>query len=236
MPALNLLIRDQPAHLAATIVQYLPPPLASLALAGMPPKTRQQVLAELSKPNLLNEGEVKRWEEFIRSRIDFMMGGEDKLADILDSASVGLQAELLHLLRTQDPALGERLQRRIVVLDDIAQLDESGLMTLSRHVPVRSLAAAIKSSASLKQQVLPKLKTGLGEWLAQEIEFTGELSAEAAQIEIGRVLKALSALAKENKVVLNKSRAQAEPPLPQAGSSVPPASQPFPQAAPPQAK
>ena len=180
----------------------------------MPPKTRQLVLADLSRPNLLNESDVHKWEEYIRSRIDYMMGGEDKLAEILDSASVSLQAEFLALLRAQDPALGERLGKRLVVLEDIALLDEAGLMILSRQVPVRSLATAIKSSESLRQQLLPKLKSGLGEWLAQEIEFASDMSEDAKQTEIGRVLKALAQLAREGKIVLNKNHAKAAPPPP----------------------
>lgn len=205
LPTLNVLLSAQPAHAAAAIIHYLPATLASQALGTLKPELRQQVVARMTQLILLDHAEVRKLEESIRSKIDCMTGGEEKLTDILNEAPMRLQSEIMNALRQKDPAMCRRLQQRIVLLEDIAWLNEADLMTLSRQVPVRSMAAALKFSESLKQQVMPKLKSGLGEWLAQEIEFSANLSEEAAQTEIRRVLRAMSQLIREGKIILRRN-------------------------------
>ncbi|OGR86125.1 MAG: hypothetical protein A3J74_07485 [Elusimicrobia bacterium RIFCSPHIGHO2_02_FULL_57_9] len=205
LPTLSILLRGQSPQAAAAIMHYLPPELASQALAGMKPETRHQVVTRMSQAVLLNHAEVRKLEENILTKIDYMTGGEERLLEVLNEAPMRLQSEIMNALRQKDPAMCKRVQQRIILLEDIAWLSEADLMALSRQVPVRSMAAALKFSEPLKQQVMPKLKTGLGEWLAQEIEFSPEVSEEAAQWEIRRVLKALSQLIKEGKIILNRN-------------------------------
>lgn len=187
------------------IVHYLPPALSCAALASLTPQRREQVVALMSSPVLLDPDDVKRIEEDILSKIDYIMGGEDKLAAILDQAPAAMQEEILALARRRDPALADGLERRVVVLADVGRLDEAGLASLNRQVPVRSMAAVLRSCPELMEKVLPKLKTGLGEWLKQEIDLIGDLPPAAAAAEQQRVLRALSRLVREGKVAVRKS-------------------------------
>lgn len=227
LPALQLLLLEQADVTAAIIVQYLPPHLGARALGAMTPSRREMVLAYMSKPAVINQVEVKKLEDMILAKIDYIMGGEEKLVSILDQSTIAMQTEMLETVRRRDPELGQRLDKRIVLIEDIGLLDEAGLTALSRHATVRGMAVVLKSLPHLHEPVLAKLKTGFGEWLAQETAMLGELPAEVRETEMRQVLLALTRLVREGKVFLHKDSpppAPVEPepaPLPEAPAKVP---------------
>ena len=214
--ALNLLLLEQSEKATAIIIQYLPPALVSKAMAAMTESKREKVVACMSQTALLDTAEVKKLEDLIRGRIDYMMGGEEKLVAIIEQASIAMQTSILANVRRSDPELGRRLERRIIVLDDMGLLDEAGLAILSRQASVRSMAVVLKFSASLREKVLPKFKTGLGEWLSQETTMIGELPENIKDQEMRVVLQALIKLVREGKIVIKKAVA---PQLPSAPAS-----------------
>lgn len=216
LPALQLLLLEQADVTAAIIVQYLPPPLAARALGAMTPSRREMVLAYMSKPAVINQVEVKKLEDMILAKIDYIMGGEEKLVSILDQSSIAMQAEMLETVRRRDPELGQRLDKRIVLIEDIGLLDEAGLTALSRHATVRGMAVVLKSLPHLHEPVLAKLKTGFGEWLAQETAMIGELPPEVRETEMRHVLQALTRLVREGKVFLRKDAPAPTPAPPEA--------------------
>lgn len=231
LPTLNMLLAQQPVPTVAAIVNFLSPGLASAALSAMDLGRRDEVVAKMAAPTLLAPAEVAALEESIRSKIDCMIGGEEKLAEILDQSPIELQTELLETVRASDEELWERLQRRVVTLADLGALDEAGIATLSRSVPLKSMAIALKSSPALARSVTAKLKTGLGQWLKQEIDLTRTVSEDVRQAETRRVVKALSQLVREGRLVLRKDLAL--PPVPVDLPAVEPAAaEPEPEPAP----
>lgn len=204
LPALELLLLEQSDVTTAIIVQYLPPSFAAKILAVMPASKREIILGYMSKPALINQVEVTHIEELILSKIDYIMGGEEKLVLMLDQASIAMQASILETVRRRDPELGRRLEVRVVLIEDIGQLDEAGLTALSRHATVRGMAVVLKSMPHLREKVLPKLKSGLGEWLTQETAMLADLPEQIKEAEMRLVLQALTRLVREGKIVLRK--------------------------------
>ncbi|MDX6771029.1 MAG: FliG C-terminal domain-containing protein [Elusimicrobiota bacterium] len=207
VPTLVTLLENQSAQMAAIIIHFLPAAYASTALDAMPEARRKEVVSLMTTPMLLDMTHVQALEATIRASIDCLIGGEDKLADILAESPVRLQNELLAALREADQALGERILKRLIVLDDVARLDDAGLTTLSRAVPLKSMAVALKTSPELATHVLGRLKSGLGDWLKQEIELAGEVPERARDLEVRRVVSALTGLVREGRVALRKAGA-----------------------------
>lgn len=214
LPALDLLLLEQSDVTTAIIVQYLPPAFAARILSMMTAAKREIILGYMSKPALINQVEVTHIEEMILSKIDYIMGGEEKLVLMLDQASITMQADILETVRRRDPELGRRLELRVVMIEDIGQLDETGLTALSRHATVRGMAVVLKSLPHLRDKVLPKLKSGLGEWLTQETALLADLPEQIKEAEMRLVLQALTRLVREGKIILRK-----DAPAPQASTN-----------------
>ena len=210
MPALQMLLLEQSDITAAIVIQYLSPALASRALAAMSTHNREQVLGHMSSPALLNQTDVRKIEDTILAKIDYILGGEEKLVSIIDAAPIAMQGEILSIVRRRDPELGRRLDRRIVLVEDIGLLEEADLAALSRQATVRGIAVVLKYSPLIRETVLPKLKGGLGEWLTQETALIADLPEQVKELEMRRVLQALTKLVRDGKIILRKG----SPPAP----------------------
>ena len=79
----------------------------------------------------------------------------------------------------------------------------------------------MKFSPSLREKVLPKFKTGLGEWLSQETTMIGELPEHIKDQEMKVVLQALIKLVREGKIVIKKTAPPAPMPSPSAPAPMP---------------
>lgn len=203
LPALAFLLSRDPTS-AAIVLNYLPPALGACFLDQLPTAVRQETAALMTQTRLLNKHQVHMVEEGLRERLQYLMGGESRLAEILEGVNVQVQTELLGALRERDPGTADRLSRRIVMLDDLALLDEGDFKALSRQVTVRSLATVLAASPDLKDRILPRLSGGVSEWLTQEVELCGNLPPETVEAEQRRVLTALSRSVREGRIVLRK--------------------------------
>jgi len=204
LPMLKVLMRTMDSRMAAVVIQYVPSALASQLLQQMAPAMRQQVVKHMSKVVQLQEKDVKAIEHDVRKRIEYLMGGEDKLASILESSPTSLQEEVLKTVADEDQNLSARLSHRMILIEDIALLESNELKILTRRIPVQSLAAVLKSNEALRSQLLPKLTGGLAAWLSQEIELSQQLPPDALNREQKKVLTALTQLVHEGKITFKK--------------------------------
>ena len=206
LPKLIYILRGSVEEVVATVVQYLPSDLAGKVLAGLEPEARRQVIGLLSQVNELLENQVRPIEDSLRRRIDYLIGGEDKLVEIFENLPSEMQKDLLHALRAADPAAAENVSRRLVFLDDLAALEPAEIKLVSRRVPAKLLAVVLKSSAALRASILPKLATGTREWLTQEIELSPVPTPEALEAARQPVLAAVVQLVREGRIVLRKKK------------------------------
>jgi hypothetical protein len=211
LPMLSFLLKRQTPRVCAVVCHYLPARMAAELLIGMKTEKRGEVVQQMSRVTQLEGSQVQAIEANVKGKIDYLMGGEDKLADILEQVPVQMQEELLGAVQEKDPDVGRRLGRRIVMLEDIALLDADDLKALSRRVKLQTLAAVLKEQTALRERLMPKLTTGLGQWLSQEIELVQHLSPEQLAQEQRKVLSALSVLVREGKIVLNKEEGSDAP-------------------------
>ena len=210
LPMLKYLLKRAQPQTVAVVVHFLPAPMAGEILTTLDPAVRREIVENLSAIVQLDPENVDSIEDSLRDRLDYLMGGEDKLAELIDEVPSVLQQELLEAIRNKDDQLGARLGKRIVTIDDIAYLDAAGLKTLSRRVPIRSLAAVLRSSDDIRNKILPKLTSGLGQWLTQEIELSGDIASDRLAEEQKKVLTALSTLVRDGTIEIKKDEENQE--------------------------
>lgn len=212
VPKLIHILRTSSVEDASTIIQYLPADIAGKLLASLEVETRRQVVNALSRVSELSEYRVRPVEDSLRKRIDFLIGGEDKLVELFGALPSSMQADLLFALRDNDPATAENVSKRLFFLEDLSVFEPAEIKLLSRRVPAKILAVILKSSAELQASVLPKLAAGTREWLIQEINLSPEPAPEALEAARQTVIASVSQLLREGRIVLRKKAPVAAPP------------------------
>lgn len=211
LPQLLYLLRKAPPELVAVVVHYLPSGMASRVLSALDESARRAVAASLGSVSELTETNVRKIEQFVRSKIDFMIGGEEKLLEILDNATLEVQKAILDDVLARDPPLAERLRGRLVRLEDLAGLESVELQGLIRRVGMATLAQVLRADPSVSEAVTRKLPPGLAERLGQEIQLARPAAKERLEADIRKVLAALKQLSAEGWVTLKRRPAEAMP-------------------------
>ena len=226
------------------VLSYAPGDVASKVAEALYPQS-VDALAALPAVKLMPEARVRALEAEILSALDYVVGGEDKALAILGGLDEAVQEKALSAFSRIDPALSRRLNASVVKLADLKDLEAGQAQALARRLPIRVLAAALKSSA-YAENFLSKLSAGMQERFRQELELTRVGAAGAYKAERSKVVEALRQMVTEGFIPPKSGAAApaaapspapaAKPPAPQAPAAArppAPASPPVPAAPPP---
>lgn len=202
---LKVLLKKEKPDLAALVINYLPPALANDVLSSLDTASQSQALSALSRVAELEPEVVKGFEDKIRQRLPFVVGGEDRLQSLLDQADMSNQQNWLTILSKQDSILATRLKKQLFSIDDLAALDPPVLAAIVRRVNARVLANVLRGAGpAVSQRVLANLAPGIASLLKEEIDLAKPLPAQRLAVEQRRILDSIRRLADEGVIQLSK--------------------------------
>ena len=214
MSNLVFLMGTRPTQDLTVILNYAPKDVSAKLVEALYPRS-MEALAALPKVTLMPEKNIRALEAEIMSALDYVVGGEDKTLGIMENLDETVQAKAMEDFTRFNPAFSAKAKSSIVRLSDIARLEPAHAQVLTRRLPMRVIAAALKGSPYAEGFVV-KLSAGMQERLRQELELTRALPAEAYKTERAKVTEALRQLIKEGFVSLGSAAAAAKPPAPAA--------------------
>ncbi len=201
---LFLIRRERPENIAV-IVNYLDPVFSSQVFSSLSPEIQTQVAANLAKISELNPQVVRTLEEKIKTQIEYLIGGEDRLSEILDYADKETQEKVLTILKGKEPELASRIKSTLFSFEDIANFDAPVILTIYRRVNPAIFAAVLKTtSEELKNKVLGSLTAGAADRLRQEMELSRPLTARRIEEEKRKIIDLIRQLVREGIVEIKK--------------------------------
>lgn len=187
--ALIFLIKGDTVDTIASIINYLPGELSSKILKELPADKQTQIGVFLSKVKELDPSEIDRLEAKIKNRIGFLSGGREKLTQLLDYSDDQYKDKLLANIRATDAALAEQIQKSLVTLNTLAELDVSSIQNVIKVVSPAIFAQVLKTmQEEAKEKILSTLPTGAAARLRQEIELAKPLTEQRLEAEKRRVV------------------------------------------------
>lgn len=175
--SLAFLLKDKTPQDIAIVANYLDPAVA-MRLLDLFPKDRQVEVAVALGKEEINLEKVHALEEQIKSRLAYVVGGENKLITLLDMTNEEVREKVVKKLETADAPTAARLKQRIKSLETIlAELPAPGIQTLYRNIDAGLFAQVLKSlPADVQQKVISSLSAGAAERLKQEMDLSRPLS------------------------------------------------------------
>ncbi len=179
VPDLAFLLSESPAGDIAIVANYLEPDLSAGLLESFPPETYAEVVLKLKDTAEAGPERVKALEESIRERLDYVVGGDDKLASVLNLAEGEVRDKVLQKLEEEDPEAVARLRPKIKTFESMLRsMKPNVLQALFRQLDTTVFARVLKSSsADIQTRVLESLSEGAAELLREEMELSRPLSA-----------------------------------------------------------
>jgi len=178
LSSLAFLLKERTAQDIAIVVNYLDPAIAMRLLELFPKEKQVEVALSLGKEEI-NTDKVTALEDLVKSKLTYVVGGENKLITLLDMTNEDVREKIVKTLEAKDAQTATRLKQRIKSLENIIrELPTQGIQTLYRNVEAALFAQILKASSDeIQQKVISSLSAGAAERLKQEMEFSRPLSA-----------------------------------------------------------
>lgn len=195
-----LLIHEEP-WIIAVVISYLSPDHAFKAMQALPPDLQAKVALETAMYRQTSLEQVKAIDEDIKQKIDFVVGGLDKLVVILESSDRFARDNILEYLKNEKPNIYERVRERILLFEDIANFPKVAMQTLVRELKTEQLGRALRGvSPELQQKFFENMSQGAVTLLKEEMEYGRPVTDDQIEEERRKIIDLVKAMETDGKI------------------------------------
>jgi hypothetical protein len=165
-----LLSRESPEK-AAVVLGYLPSEWISRVLMRVEPALQTEIASHLATTRQLLPEQVEDIEQDLRRRLDYMVGGPDRLISIYESLDLEAQKRMLDSLRDSRPEVADEIRKRSLLFEDLDKFDSSSLKAILREVDLQTLVVSLQGTTdSFAKKILENVSAGKAEIIREELE------------------------------------------------------------------
>ena len=198
------LIRLEHPQIIAIVLAYLDSDQSAEILQVLPERTRHDVVMRIAaidgiQPSALRELDQimeKSFSNKTNVKTSTSFGGVKAAADILNLVDSTVEAALMEDIKQIDADMGQSIQDKMFVFENLAEVDDRGIQTILREISSDSLAIALKGAyEAVKEKVFSNMSKRAAEMLRDDLEVRGPVKlsdVEAAQKEILMTARRLS--------------------------------------------
>ncbi|MBU3929915.1 MAG: FliG C-terminal domain-containing protein [Candidatus Omnitrophota bacterium] len=188
-----LLKKEKPENIA--LVLNYAPGLSGAILSGLDRKLAGDALARLTDTRSLPGEEVSRWENELRQKLDFFVGGKEVVSDILENLSDEEMDEYIAFIGEKDRAFSEELRKSVFRPSHLAEMSTENLLLVYQHFNPVSFADVLRTlPEDMRKKALGKLPEGISSRLSEEIELgagSGKEKLLAEKKDLSRLVSRL---------------------------------------------
>ena len=202
--AIAEMINQEHPQIIALVLAHLEPDQAAEVIGYLPPRVRSDAVMRIAtldgvQPHALNELDEIMERQFngnTKKLKSANVGGLKAAANILNAMDSTREAELMTAIRSQDEALGGRIEDLMFVFEDLAELDDRGMQTLLREVPSGILITALKGAEpAIREKIFANMSKRAADMMRDDLEVKGPVrlsEVDAAQKEVLAVARKLA--------------------------------------------
>ena len=197
------LLRQEHPQIVAIIMSLLDPDQAAETLSYLPERTRPDVVMRVATLQGVQPSALMELDEIMDKQLSgnsnvksSTLGGIETAANILNFLDSGLEASIMELVKENDAELGQKIQDKMFVFDDLVDIDDRGIQTLLREVSTDSLLLALRGSDDdLKQKIFNNMSRRAAEMLRDDLDAAAPArlsDVESAQKDILAIARRLA--------------------------------------------
>ncbi len=197
------IIRLEHPQIIAIVLSYLDSDHAADVLSQLPVRTRPDVVMRIASLDGIQPSALLELDEIMEKQFSSntnvkssSVGGTKVAADILNFLDTSTESEVMDSIKETDSDLGQTIEERMFVFENLSTLDDRSVQSLLREVSSDSLLLALKGSdESLKELFFKNMSKRAAEMLRDDLEAKGPVrlsEVESAQKEILVVARRLA--------------------------------------------
>ncbi len=201
---LFLLNKEEP-WVIAVVASYLRPDFARLLLTSLPIELQSKVALEALMVRQMTREQVVAINNDIRDKVNFVVGGIERLVGMLDEADSATRNNILNYLKNDKPAVYERVRKYILIFEDVVNFPDREMQTVVRELKTESMARALQNAPpDIVNKFFSNMSAGAGALLREAMEYTRGLTPAQIDEERAKVLDLVKVLEKEGKIAVRE--------------------------------
>src|SRR5438046_5928635 len=146
-------------------------------------------------------------DEYIKKKIDFVLGGLENLLKIMDEADKTTRETILEYLKNEKPQLYERVREEVILFEDLLKFPDTAIQVIVREVGTESLARALKgASPDYMNKFFINMSAGAAALLKESMDYGRPLTPEQVDEERKKLMDVISKAERDGKITIRKRR------------------------------
>lgn len=188
-------IRLEHPQIIAIVLSYLDSDQAAETLGYLSPKIRPDVLMRIAVLEGVQPDALQELDAIMENQLSgnsgaqtAQMGGIQTAANILNLMEGSVSAELIDAVVESDDEIGQQIQDKMFVFDNLIDVDDRGIQGLMKEVSTDVLTLALRAAdEALKEKIFTNMSKRAAEMLRDDMEAAAPAKVsdvEAAQKEV----------------------------------------------------
>jgi len=205
LKGLAYLLRKEEPWIVALVLTYLKPEFAKEIFSSFPPELQARVAVETATIRQTSLEQVMSIDEYVKKKIDFVLGGIENLIKILNEADKATRENILDYLRNEKPQLYERVREEVVLFEDILKFPDSAVQGIVREIGTEQLSRALRGAApDYMNKFFTNMSAGAAALLKESMDYGRPLTNEQIEDERKNLMDLIGKLEKDGKITLRK--------------------------------
>ncbi|MCX5784683.1 MAG: hypothetical protein NTX59_03245 [Elusimicrobia bacterium] len=203
------LLKKEDPWVIALVLSYLKPELSRQALSMLPLEMQSRVALEALTVRQAKREQIEAIDKDIRENVDFVMGGIERLAKMLEDSDAFTRKNIIEYLKTQKPDVYEKIKKIILIFENLISFTDKDLQTIIRSVSNEDIAKAIyKADPQLVNKFFANMSQGAVNAIKEVMEYSGEISPTQVDEAQMKILDAVKSLEAEGKISARQQNTQ----------------------------
>jgi tetratricopeptide (TPR) repeat protein len=207
LKGLAYLLRKEESWIIALVLSYLKPEFAKEIFGSFPPELQARVAVETATIRQTSLEQVMSIDEYVKKKIDFVLGGIENLIKILNEADKATRENILDYLRNEKPQLYERVREEVVLFEDILKFPDVAVQGIVREVGTEQLSRALRGAPlEYMNKFFTNMSAGAAALLKESMDYGRPLTPEQIEEERKNLMDLITKLEHEGKITLRKKK------------------------------
>jgi len=207
LKGLAYLLRKEEPWIIALVMTYLKPEFAKEVFVSMPPELQARVAVETATIRQTSLEQVMSIDEYVKKKIDFVLGGIEYLLKILNDADKVTRENILDYLRNEKPQLYERVREEVLLFEDVLKFPDAAIQGIVREIGTESLSRAMRgASPEFLNKFFTNMSAGAAALLKESMDYGRPLTPEQIDEERKALMDLVGKLEKDGKISIRKKR------------------------------
>ncbi len=202
--AIAEVIRYEHPQIIAIVLSYLEGDQAAEAMSYLPEKDRPNIMMRIASLEGIQPSALYELDDILEKQFSgnlgkvssSAVGGIEAAAAILNFTDGNSETYIMDSIKEVDEELGQSIQDKMFVFENLADVDNRGIQTLLREVSVDKLLVALKGTDEIvKEKILNNMSKRAAEMLRDDLEAAAPVrlsDVEEAQREILSITRRLA--------------------------------------------